>query len=195
TLSAPTRPRRVPARVRSPSTHLLRGAAGRYTPPPLRRSARARRAKTRRASLSELWGVSGPILLGLGGRLGGIRRQAQRRVVFSDVRQTRPIGGGGWTCFRFRCQHVSLRRVLPGHDEEPVGGLLIGGDQREAKADVGLSAEIRGTWHGGTPPGFFLQRPSRGTVPDERRWPFLRGLPVSVVLRGPTSSERAAMGN
>src|SRR5262249_13968281 len=86
-------------------------------------------------------------------------------------------------------------RVLPGHDDEPVGDLLIGGDQREAKADVGLSAEIRGSWHGGTPPGFFLQRPSRGTVPDERRWPFLRGLPVSVVLRGPTSSGRAAMGN
>src|SRR5262249_36305587 len=60
--------------------------------------------------------------------------------------------------------------------------LLIGGDQREAKADVGLSAEIRGTWYGGTPPGFFLQRRSRGAGPDERRW------------RGPFFSGRAAGG-
>src|SRR5262249_6960125 len=64
----------------------------------------------------------------------------------------RPIGGSIRGRF---LQRVGLRRVLPGHDDEPVGHLPIGRDQREAKADVSLSAEIRGTWHGGTPPGFF----------------------------------------
>src|SRR5262249_61802248 len=46
------------------------------------------------------------------------------------------------------------RVVHPGHDDQPVGHLLVGGDQREAKANVSLSAEIRGTRHGGTPPIF-----------------------------------------
>src|SRR4029077_1959673 len=66
----------------------------------------------------------------------------------------RALGGGGRICFLYG-YGVSLRRVLPGHDDQPVRHLLVGRDQREAKADVGLAAEIRGTWHGRDPPRFF----------------------------------------
>src|SRR5262245_2536833 len=126
--------------------------------------------------------------LALGGRLGDVRRQTQRRVAPFNVRQCGPLGCGGRIRGRF-LHHISLRRILPGHDDEPVGHLLIGGDQREPKADVSLSAEIRGTWHGGTPPGFFCNAQAAVRFPTN-------GTGAGPFLTDPDarSSVRGAMG-
>ncbi len=60
----------------------------------------------------------------------------------------------------------ALRRVFPRHQDQPIGNLLVGGNQREAKADVGLAVKIGSAWHDEDPPAF-LQRGRLGTVPDQ----------------------------
>src|SRR5262249_24264482 len=72
-----------------------RGVAGRVDPPPLRRSARVRRAQRGGLLLQSFGAFAGPIVLAVGGRLGDVRRQAQRGLGPTDIRQCGPIGPGG----------------------------------------------------------------------------------------------------
>ena len=107
-----------------------------------------------------------------------------------SVRSRPPLGfraavQGGPVRVGFARQGIALGHVLPGHGDQPVRDLVIGRDQGEPQADIGLSTEIGAARHR-TTPSFFLQREAVGAVPDKQAEVqlFLRGLAQAPHTRG-----------
>src|SRR5262245_6824315 len=73
-----------------------------------------------------------------------------------------PVGG----CVPL--QRVTLGHVRPGHGDQAVRDLIVGGYQGKSQANVGLSTEVLGIRHRAGTPAYPLQRNTVGTVPDER---------------------------
>jgi hypothetical protein len=107
-----------------------------------------------------------------------------------------PIGRGLAIATPLSFHRVTFGHVRPGHGDQAVRDLIVGGYQGQSQANVGLSTEVLGIRHRAGTPAYPLQRNTVGTVPDKqlpRRSFFLSGgLPLGTVRH--TASPASAGG-